>query len=200
MLYTVFKKIFYLLFRIFNRYTVIGSENFPKSGPVIFVGNHASYWDPMAMGCAIQRQVRFIGKEIIFKIPVVGFFVRAWGGIPLKQERINRTALETAFKILKNGEVFGIFIEGTRNLKNPKKLLKPHPGAAMLAIRSGAPVVPVTLINTRKILWSFQRVIVVIGAPLYFHPGLSVERRMLYAGISAEIIRQIELPLHKYLK
>lgn len=198
MLYHIFKNFFFVIFIVFNRFQIIGAENVPETGPVIVVGNHTSYWDPMVLGSAVgRRQVHFMAKEAIFKIPLIGFLVKAWGAIPVKRGRNDRDAVTKALAVLNQGGVFGIFIEGTRNKKDPAKLIKPQSGTAMLAVHSGAAVVPITLINTRKILWSFQRVTAIIGKPLQFEADPEMERKELYAQISAAIVRQIEAPLQQ---
>lgn len=195
MLYTIFKFLFAIIIKIFGRYQVYGRQNLPNNGPLVIVSNHISNWDPLMVGVAIPRKVSFIAKEELFKIPVVGFLMKAWGMIPIKRGRVDREALSKPLELLKDEKVIGIFIEGKRNLKNPANMLKPQPGAAMLALRSKAPVVPVAVINTNRILRSFKRVKVYIGEPIYFasRPELDgLEKKEQYSLISKELTEIIQ--------
>ncbi len=195
MLYKIFRSFFAIIIKIFGRYRIFGSENFPSSGSVIVVSNHVSNWDPLMVGVAMPRQVSFLAKEELFRIPLIGFLLRAWGIIPLKRGRGDREALSKSLELLKDGKVIGIFIEGKRNLKNPETMLKPQPGAAMLALKSGVPVVPVAVINTNRILRSFKRVKVIIGKPIHFDSKAELEgldKKEQYSRISKEIILTIQ--------
>lgn len=195
MLYKIFKVLFIMVLKIISRYQVSGRQNLPKSGPALVVSNHISNWDPLMIGVAMPRQVNFVAKEALFKIPLVGLLLRAWGAIPINRGRGNREALTKSMELLKAGKVVGIFIEGKRNLKNPDQMLKPQPGAAMLALKSGAPVVPVALINTNKILRSFKKVKVLIGEPMTFSSNTELEgleKKDQYSQISNEITAAIE--------
>jgi 1-acyl-sn-glycerol-3-phosphate acyltransferase len=174
-LYTIFKVIFAFILKVFGRYQVFGRQNLPDSGPLIIVSNHISNWDPLMVGVAIPRRVSFIAKEELFGIPLVGSLLKAWGMVPIKRGRIDREALSKPLDLLKDKKVIGIFIDGKRNLKNPDTMLKPQPGAAMLALRSGAPIVPVAVINTNRILRSFKRVKVFIGKPIHFASKTELE-------------------------
>lgn len=191
MLYKIFKMFFIILFKILNRYQVIGGDNIPKDGPVILVSNHVSNWDPLVIGCASSRQVHFLAKESLFKAPIVGLFIKAWGALPLKRGRGDREAISKSLEIIENNRVLGIFIEGTRNKKNPEKMKEPQSGAAMLALKTGAPIVPILLINSHKI-FVLKKVKVFIGHPLHFNNNPDIDRKELYAKVSREIVAAIE--------
>jgi len=194
-LYTIFKYLFAFIIKIFGRYQVFGRQNLPNSGPLIIVSNHISNWDPLMVGAAIPRKVSFIAKGELFSIPLVGFLLKAWGMIPVKRGRIDREALSKPQELLNDEKVIGIFIEGKRNLKNPAIMLKPQPGAAMLALRSGAPVVPVAVINTNRLLRSFKRVKVFIGKPILFSSRTELEgleKKEQYSAIGNELTEIIQ--------
>ena len=191
MFYKILKPFFYLLFKIFNHFQIVGHENIPDSGAVILVGNHTSYWDPFIIGAAVNRKVNFIAKAQLFKIPLLGPLMSYFGAFPVKQGKGDRGAIEHSLEILKEGKVLGIFIEGTRNTKNPETMLKPLPGPAMLAIRSQATVIPVAIINARKILWSFKRLRIIFGKPIVFHDTPEIEKKELYRRIAEELTSEI---------
>ncbi|MGO0122433.1 lysophospholipid acyltransferase family protein [Desulfothermobacter acidiphilus] len=151
-----------------RRFQVEGRENFPRTGPVIIVANHQSYLDPVALGCALPRRVYYMAKEELFRIPGFGLLLKCLGAFPVKREELDRRALRTALNLLARGQVLGLFPEGTRG-QEAGRLLPLQPGAALLALQSGAPVVPVALTGTRK--WWGERVEVRIGSPFYLRPS-----------------------------
>lgn len=144
-----------------RRWEIEGKENIPDSGGVVLVANHVSYWDPVVVICAFKRQVYFMAKAELFKIPVVGYVVNASGAFPVRRDRTDRNAIRTALRLLEEGQVVGVFPEGTRS--HSGEMLKPHLGAAMLALKSGAPVLPVAVSGTRG-FWGKVRVRV--GKPI----------------------------------
>jgi 1-acyl-sn-glycerol-3-phosphate acyltransferase len=188
MLYRIFKNLFKLFFILLGRMEVIGHENIPENGPVIVAANHVSNLDPLLLGSAINRQVHFIAKESLFKTPLIGSLMRAWGMIRIKRGRGDREAIAKSLEILEGQQVIGIFIEGSRNRENSEQMQAPQSGTAMLAIRSGAPVVPVALINTRHL---FQRMQVIIGPPLTFGDLLENTKKELYQQIGFRITSAI---------
>jgi 1-acyl-sn-glycerol-3-phosphate acyltransferase len=183
MLYWIFRSIFIGFFKITGRFQVIGHANIPTEGPVILASNHVSNFDPLVLGCAVKRKVHFIAKEELFHIPVVGLLITAWGAIRVKRGgRGDREAIARSLEVLQQNQVFGIFIEGFRNKTNPDQMAKPQSGAAMLAVNSGAPVIPVALVNTDKL---FAKMQVIIGPPLVFEPfAESTPKKDLYHRIS----------------
>lgn len=157
--------------RVFGRWRVIGSDNIPRSGGVLLCANHTSYIDPPALGAGCYRKVHFMAKEPLFRVPVLGFLIRRVGAFPVRQHTADRTALKTAVDLLRSGKVVGMFPEGTRN-PNPGTLMPAEPGVGMIALMSGAAVVPVALINTHRLLpphsafFRFCRIKVAYGRPV----------------------------------
>jgi 1-acyl-sn-glycerol-3-phosphate acyltransferase len=166
-----------------------GSENVPRKGGIILAPNHVSYIDPPAVGCGLTaRPVRFMAKIELFKIPVLGFLIKAVGAFPVKQSTADRAALRKALDLLEQGQVVCIFPEGTRSLDG--KLMKAQAGIGMVALRSRAPVVPVALVGTRKLLpphsffFHFSRVRIIYGEPLTFDD-------LYERGMDREAIEQV---------
>ncbi|HBF39294.1 MAG TPA: 1-acyl-sn-glycerol-3-phosphate acyltransferase [Firmicutes bacterium] len=190
-LYSIFKILFRGLLKLFSGLTVTGKENIPENGPALIVANHISNWDPMVLGSDLKRQVKFIAKEELIKIPLIGLLIKAWGVVPIKRGRGDREAISKSLEILKNQHLMGIFIEGRRNTVHPEQMLKPQHGAAMLALKTGVPVIPAAIINSNKIFRSFKRVRVIIGAPIKFTEEAGVDKKELYEQISNQLVQEI---------
>lgn len=138
------------------RFDVAGVENIPEDGPAILVGNHRSYFDPLAIGWALAqagRPVRFLGKKEVFDAPVVGQVVAALGGIRVERGSGSDEPLRAAAEALAAGEAVALMPQGTiprgRAFFDPE--LKGRWGAAKLAALSGAPVIPIGLWGTEKV-------------------------------------------------
>lgn len=147
---------------VLRRWNVEGAGNLPPEGGVMVVANHQSYWDPLVLGAALPRRVYFMAKEELFRIPVLAWIIRVWGAFPVRREGFDRKALKTATDHLMRGHVLGIFPEGQRS--HTGRLLPAQPGAAILALKTGVPVVPVALIGTRGVC---GKVKVRVGKPFY---------------------------------
>lgn len=191
MLYQLFRFIFLIMFKITNRFRSIGAANLPDSGPVMLVSNHISNIDPLVLGSAVNRQVWYIAKDSLFRIPVVGQLLKAWGAFPVKRGRGDREAISRALEVLKDQKVLGIFIEGRRNKDNPEQMAKPQSGAAMLAVKSGATVVPALILNSRSFLRGFRQIKVIIGKPLTLDIHNELDKKELYNNISNQIVTAI---------
>ena len=140
----------------YARFDIAGVEHIPKEGAAIVVGNHRSYFDPMAMGLALAkrgRPVRFLGKKEVFDAPVVGQLARAMGGIRVERGTGSDEPLAEAALALEAGELVAMMPQGTiprgRAFFDPE--LKGRWGAARLAAMTGAPVVPVGLWGTEQV-------------------------------------------------
>lgn len=166
MAYRLVQLLFRLLFLLLRRWKVYGAENMPAAGGVVIVSNHASYWDPIAVGCAFDRKVHYMAKSELFQIPLLGLVIRSLGAFPVRRDRSDRSAIRAAVSYLQEGKVVGVFPEGTRSKTG--ELLKPHLGAAMIAQKAGVPILPVALSGTRGV-WG--KVAVRVGTPLAVGAG-----------------------------
>ena len=145
-----------LLFRLVWRPTIEGLRNIPRSGAVIIAGNHLSFIDSVVIPLVVPRRVRFLAKAEYFEGRGLrgrgaALFFRVVDAVPIKRTG-NRDALaglDAGLDVLKEGTAFGIYPEGTRSRDG--RLYRGRTGVGWLAMASGAPVVPVTLVGTDKI-------------------------------------------------
>ena len=169
MFYQIFKILCRFVFGIIFRTKVIGVENIPKDGAFILASNHVSNWDPPFLGTFIDRIVNYMGKEELFKNPIMAAICRGLNVFPVKRGTADKNAIKTAVKILKSGKCFGIFPEGTRSKTG--KLGKAESGVSLIAAMTKAPIIPAAIINTEKIFSSevkFPRLAVIYGTPVKF--------------------------------
>ncbi|HKX17762.1 MAG TPA: lysophospholipid acyltransferase family protein [bacterium] len=176
MVYRISKALLRLILRLFFGFRVDGREHEPAGGPVIVVSNHLSDLDPLVVGAALRRQVTFMAKHELFRVPGVRWWITACGAFPVRRGTADRQALRTALGILQHGGVLVMFPEGTRGLD--RTLREPEPGAAMLARRTGAALLPVAVLGTDLVLprdahrLRLAPITVRIGPPLYVTSAL----------------------------
>lgn len=147
------------------RFEVIGAEKFPDEGGILLCSNHINALDPPVVGLTAPRTVHFMAKEELFKLPVLGPLLPRVNAFPVKRGMSDRDALRTALKLLKGGEVVGLFPEGTRSADGVLK--KGLSGAGFFALRGDADVMPCAIIGPYK---PFRRVKVVYGEPIIMEP------------------------------
>lgn len=166
MLYKFLHIIGDFVMRFFFFMRVIGSKNYKaiKSG-FILISNHTSNWDPVILGDAIRgRPVVYMAKEELFKKKWADFFLRQLHAIPLTRGAGDVTAVKTALRVLRGGDILGIFPEGTRTKSG--KIEAFEPGAALLALRADVPVIPAYIQGGYR-FW--RQVTVWFGEPIYLH-------------------------------
>jgi 1-acyl-sn-glycerol-3-phosphate acyltransferase len=133
-------------------FTVVGAERLPVSGAAVLVANHVSWLDPIIVPLALPRKPAFLAMEELWRMPVVGIVMRVYGplAIPLNRGAVDATALKRSLRALQAGALLIVFPEGGIS---PSGELRPfHRGAAMLAARAGAPIIPVAIQGTAEAL------------------------------------------------
>lgn len=139
-LYNFLKVIFTVLAKIIYRPKVIGKENIPEDGPIIFAGNHKHAADPVIVMTSTKRMVHYMAKEEVFR-GLHGLIFKKIGLIKVDRKKSNPLAVMEAERILKNNGTIGIFPEGTRN-RTDTELLKFRHGAVAIASKTNSKIVP----------------------------------------------------------
>ena len=143
-----------LVVRALGGADVMGLERLPRKGACIVVSNHVSDVDPpilaWALGYRSRRVIYFMAKDEMRRWPVVGWLVSRAGVFYVRRGEADRAAQRQALALLRRGDAIAVFPEGTRSRDG--RLQAGNPGVALLAIRSGAPVVPVSILGTQRIL------------------------------------------------
>ena len=157
-----------ILLRLTTRWQVNGKENIPRQGPLLVVANHLNNVDPPLLGVSFSRRVIFMAKEELFRNRITAYFIRGFGAFPVHRGRLDTKALRLANQLLAQGLALVMFPEGARS--HSGKLRRALPGSALVAARSGAPVLPVAITGTEKmegITWPLHRprITVNIGRP-----------------------------------
>lgn len=142
-----------------------GLHNLPKKGPVIVAANHVSNWDPIVVGIVLPRPVHFMAKAELFQKIWLAWLISGLHAFPVNRGSADRKAIRRALAVLEQNEVLGIFPEGFRNRSGD---LKAQTGVAMIALKTGAPVVPIACLGTDcKIPWGWSSPLEVrVGKPV----------------------------------
>lgn len=158
MLYVFFRYLLRGIYKLLFRLEARGLHHIPAEGPVILASNHISNLDPPTIGVMVERKLHFMAKEELFRIPVFSSLIRAFGAFPVKRGGVSKEAIKSGIALLKSGKVMAIFPEGSR--KTPGAAKK---GTAMIALRSGAAIVPVAIVGSYK---PFRKMLVCYGEPI----------------------------------
>ncbi len=150
--------------------TILGAENIPAEGAVILASNHRAHVDPPYLSLLTPRPLTFMAKEELFQVPFFGPYIVTLGAFLVKRRTADRAALRRAVDLLKAGRAVVIFPEGTRSEDG---LLQPaEKGFALIARQTGAPIVPIAIVGTERMLpkgakWPRRTAVkITIGRPL----------------------------------
>lgn len=171
--YYVGRLVMRILLYLLTRWQVRGRENIPSQGPLLVVANHLNLADPPLIGVSLGRKAIFIAKEELFRSRLSGYFVRNFGAFPIHRGQLDRKALRQAQGVLDQGMALIMFPEATRS--NNAQLQLALPGSALIALRGGAPILPVGITGTERLkgaAWLLRRprIIVNIGSPFHLPP------------------------------
>lgn len=172
---------------------VVGKENEPAEGGYVVCANHISASDPVSLCYAFKKnQVHFMAKKELFKIPLFSSFIRMLGAFPVDRSGNDVGAIKTAISLVGSGSNLGIFPQGHRYPGEDPRSTKVKNGAAMIAVKNKADIVPVYLWTKNKKKTLFGRVYVVIGEKIPFESlGYNEEASGEYGRISGIIFDRV---------
>jgi 1-acyl-sn-glycerol-3-phosphate acyltransferase len=162
---------------------IYGVENVPQTGEVVVVSNHASYFDPPIVSNCVCRPVAYMAKEELFEVPVLAQAIKLYGAYPVSRGSADRQTIRSALEYLNNGWAVGVFLQGTRTPDG--RITDPKRGAALLAAKAKAPLLPVSLWGSEKILqtgWPIPRAVpLTIRIGKLIHAPISTDKEELQA-------------------
>ena len=171
LIYELVSKLFvFPIYKFVFKGHLIGRENIPQTDSFIMVSNHGSLLDPPLLGHALERNISFMAKAELFKIPFLGFIIKACGAYPVKRGIADKNTIKTACKKLSTDNSIGIFIDGTRQ-KNGR-VNKPKQGAALLAFKNQKLLLPVAIVNSHRLIRFkyfiplFSKIVIKVGKPV----------------------------------
>ena len=171
LIYELVSKLFvFPIYKFVFKGHLIGRDNIPQKDSFIMVSNHGSLLDPPLLGHALGRNISFMAKAELFKIPFLGLIIKACGAYPVKRGIADKNTIKTACKKLSNDNSIGIFIDGTRQ-KNGR-VNKPKQGAALLAFKNQKLLLPVAIVNSHRLIRFkfciplFSKIVIKVGKPV----------------------------------
>lgn len=187
--YAFFAGIVGFLFRI----RVVGAENEPDTGRFVVCSNHVSATDPVVVCYAFRKhQVRYMAKKELFSIPLVSGLIRMLGAFPVDRGGGDVGAIRRAVEMVKEGKCMGIFPQGHRYPGVDPRSTKTKNGAALIAARAEADIMPVYIMRKHNKFKIFRKTYVIIGekisfADLHYDPNAEGE----YARVTAEVFDRV---------
>ncbi len=179
-----------IILAVYNRMTVHGlKEALRHEGPVIIAANHCSNLDPVIVGCAYPRRLRYLAKSSLFNVPFLGLIIRWLGAIPARREEMAgaASALKMLLRLIESGESVLVFPEGQRSPTG--KLQHLEEGAGMLAAKTRCTVIPVFIRGSYEALPRQKRFYKPSKITVYF--GTAIEPEIVAGSQSSKEIRKV---------
>lgn len=190
LLNALLRVLYFLLFRL----EVSGAENVPPTGPLILMINHIDALDPFLVVGIFPRSVTPMSKVELFDLPLIGILAQAYGAFPIRRGQVDKRAIRQALHVLQEGGVLLVAPEGTRS--PTYSLQRGKEGMALIAARTGAPLIPVAVTGTEHAGSHWRRlhrapVRIVIGEPFRLDPGGEHVRRPLLRTMTGEAMYRL---------
>jgi 1-acyl-sn-glycerol-3-phosphate acyltransferase len=187
--WTIGKGVFGTLAWRTARLKAYGRERVPREGGAVLAMNHFHYMDPAAFGAACPRRIVYAAKIEAHRVPGLGQLIRAHGTLAIRRGESDRDALRRMREAVRHNDLLGMFIEGTRQRSGVPGDGKP--GAAMVAINEGVPIVPAAVHGSIYWNWNFKPVSVAFGEPMRFdtYPRTSTGYRKATSEVTGELRR-----------
>jgi len=190
-LYAVLEPLVQLLAVLAYRARYTGMRNIPAKGGVLVISNHQSHFDPPLVGMGTRRQMRYLARSSLFGFAPFRWLTNALGAVPIDRDRGGLAGIKESLRLLKRGEMLVMFPEGTRTRNGDIGTF--HPGFTMLAVRSGAAILPVA-IEGAFVAWPrwhklprLGRIHVHYGAPLLPNEIASLDEQELMAEVERRV-------------
>ena len=151
--------------------------------------NHVSYLDPIVLAIATPRKLNFMARDDLFRNAFFGWFIYSLGAFPVKRESADLSALKEAIRRLKQGKVLVLFPEGSRAFEGRSN--EPQPGIGFLAAKSSVPIIPAFIKGADIALPKGAKKIRSTEIDVYFGPQISIEGRLPYEDIAANVMVNI---------
>jgi 1-acyl-sn-glycerol-3-phosphate acyltransferase len=200
--YYVGRVLVWMIIFLCTRTQIKGRENVPRHGPLLVASNHINMADPPLLAVSMGRVAIFMAKEELFRSRFIAYFVRGFGSFPVHRGQLDRQAIRDSEQVLARGQALVMFPEGMRS--HVGQLRPGFPGAALLACRSGVPILPVGIIGTENVWgkwWWLRRprITVNIGVPFHLPPtNGKVTREELAEHTKLIMVRIAELLPSEY--
>ncbi len=196
--YYIVRLFFAVWLKILYRPRVHGKEHIPKRKPFIICSNHLKWLDPLTVGTSLPAgyRIHFMAKKELFSNFIFSYLLRKVGAFPLNRKDADFAAMRKSYQLLQNGQVLGLFPEGSRSKSG--KLQKAYNGAALIAVRSGVPVLPVAIAGPYRL---FKPIDVYLGPPFVLPPLIyecREDKKARLEEMSREIMRHIGKLLPDY--
>ncbi|MBR3255047.1 MAG: 1-acyl-sn-glycerol-3-phosphate acyltransferase [Clostridia bacterium] len=182
----IVKGAIYIWCKIYYRAKIVGLENVPKEGPIIFAGNHKSFLDAPLIVVTAKRDMRFLAKEELAHNPFFRFLGWTFEAIMVKRDNSDIGPVKESLKTLKEGKCIALFPEGTR--KGLAKGEKVKDGVAFFAVRSGAKVIPCGINGGEK---GNKKVTITYGKPLDYSIYKGSKDKEVLDKVTNEIMNSI---------
>ena len=194
MFYYILRSVVLFLSKLALRRRVIGLSNVPRHSACIVVANHVNLLDSPLLGISLGRKVYFMAKEEIFESDLMAWAANNFGAFPVAKGKLDRKAGRKALDLLNQGQALVILPEGKRSENG--KLGQAYPGAALLAVRSNVPIIPVGIIGTKNLSgkWWFvkrPRIELNIGKPFTLSTDKNKLRKEDVSRLTDEIMTHI---------
>ncbi|GAB4410019.1 MAG: lysophospholipid acyltransferase family protein [Thermodesulfovibrionales bacterium] len=186
--YCFFRSFFWIVFKLLFRLEVRDADKVPVHGGVIVASNHASYLDPLILGVALRRRATYMAREGLFRIPIIGAFVRSFS-FPVKRGRPQPSTIKEAIRRLRDGELVVMFPEGGRSANG--SILDAKRGVGMVAAVSGVRVVPALIEGTDRALPVGARFIRPVKVRVTFGDVMEIKAGETGRGFQERIARDI---------
>lgn len=180
-MYEIVRGFFRPFVTLLYRLKVTGLEHIADQGSGVLAANHQSALDPIFLAVCIDRKIHFLGKEELFRSRISNWFFRKMGVFPVKRDNNDIAVLRSSLKALKQGELLGIFPQGTRVEKTEQR--KAKTGVALLAVKGNSVVIPITVDADYKLLGNNR---------ICIHSPYRPKEGQTYEEISEEVMKIIQ--------